>query len=246
MQSLLFLPHDWKLYIAFQEYDQFNIKMIHEGSEGHRIVRSLAIPTRHPPYQTRYEILRRWYDEADVWINLDDDMEILPTVDYDAMAAKVLEPGVGVVSGNWVKSEGHLHRAVYRPEFIEQPIVNMAGGMAYSQEMAKVILAAPNLPYLFCDVQLALEAYVSGRVNYRYRGSLIIHRIMSKGGLKTSYAQRNFELPPSHLMMVKPCTEVYKGTNNNWYMPDSKNLTDDAHRLHRQRRAVLLDEPREA
>jgi len=240
MASLAHLPDDWRLYVAFQEYDRAQVRAVHEGPQGHRITQSLVIPTRVPPYQTRYEILRRWHDEADVWINLDDDMEILSTVDYDAMAEKACEPGVGVVSGNWIKAEGFRQRAVYRPEWIKQPIVNMAGGMAYSQEMAAIILAAQNRPYLFCDVQLALEAYIAGRENFRYRGSLIIHRIMSRGGLRTSYAQRDFELPPAHLMTVQPSTVVYKTTNNNWYMPDTKSLTPEAHRLHQERRRTLL------
>lgn len=236
MASLHHLPADWRLWIAFQAYSDDDIHAIVNGPGGERIVRFLRMPERYPPYQTRLEMLRRWLQDEDIIVNLDDDMELLPTVDYAAMAERVVQPGVGVVSGNWGRSPALLKRAVHRAEWIEQPIVNMAGGMMYSAQTARDFLAAPDEPYLFCDVQAALVAYVAGRVNYRYRGSLIVHRIMSKGGLKTSYALRDFALPPPDLMTVKPCTEVYVGRNNNYYMPDSGSLTPEAHARHRDNR----------
>lgn len=238
MASLHFLPEHWRVYATFQGYTTEQIRAIHEGPQGHRLAGHLKME-RHPPYLTRALMLQRWIDDVDVWVNCDDDMEILNSVDYDTMAAKAIEPGVGVISGNWVKSPGHMHRARFEDTWIKQPLVNMSGGMCYAKKIAYELLSAPIKPYLFCDVQAAMVSYIAGYENFRYLGSLIIHRIMSKDGLKASYAQRNFDLPEADLLKVEPSKTVYKTTDNNWHMPGSKNLLPRAHELHRERRTAL-------
>ena len=44
-----------------------------------------------------------------------------------------------------------------------------------------------DTPFLYDDVQVGLQTYLAGMENWRYRGSLAIHRILSPDGIKTVY-----------------------------------------------------------
>jgi len=235
MRSLSFLGPAWKVYIGFQGYTDAQVAGVLGGPEGHRVA-GYERMERTPPYVARARMLARWRDEVDVWVSCDDDMEMLASVDYETLALRALEPSVGVVSGNWAKSESHLRNSRFEVRFVRQPIVNMAGGMCYARKVVDVLLAAPVQPYMFCDVQVALLAYVAGFENFRYLGSLILHKIMSKGGLLQSYAQREFDLPPADLMTVVPAAGGAVKMNN-YYMPSAKQLLPRAHELHRANRA---------
>jgi hypothetical protein len=170
---------------------------------------------------------------VDVWCNGDDDMEFLPgETDYQEAVAKAMQPGVGVVSCNWIRSEGFRKRAVYKKgSFIKQPIVNMAGGQIYARKIVRLLGTQPVKPYMFDDVQVGLAAYVAGYDNYRYQGSLLIHRIMAPGGLKVYFNAQTLPKPDARLLTIRACKPVY-GVDNNYYMPESSDLTAYAHLLH--------------
>lgn len=238
--SLVFLPRDWRIYIGLQCYsDDEQSALLNHPQIAARLAGSMTSSQRTPPYLARAHILRLAIDKVDIWANLDDDMVILPTVDYDAMMVKALEPGVGIVSGNWARSAGLLKRHPPVKIMVRQPLVNMAGGMIYTRAVAQAIISADVMAYHFCDVQAALVAYLAGYDNYRYRGSVILHKIMAPGGLKQSYAEQDFILPDPHWLRVLPSTVTYPGRDTNYHMPDSSLLTPSAHERHARNRAAL-------
>jgi len=233
---------DWELGIYAQAYTPDQKDAIRDSYGAERITRVIYRDDRLAPYMARAECYAAWSD-VDVWASLDDDMECLPGMTNYQAPLKWLEanPLTGVISCNWIKSEALFRRARYEQTFLPQALVNMSGGQIYTRQMVDIILRNPILPYLFCDIQVALLAYLEGLTNYRFLGSLLIHRIMGKGGLKTMFQTQKMELPDPRWLPVKPSRPVY-GPDNNYYMPDSSQLTVAARERHERRLAERLQE----
>jgi len=181
---------------------------------------------------------------VDTWIHFDDDMELVPGLtDFTEAIVKANEPGVGVVSCNWTRSmaPGLLARCwpPREPLWIKQPIVNMSGGMVYTRRVVDELLKVGNVPYLFDDTQVGLSAYLAGYENWRYRGSVLIHKILSPGGVKEVFKSTELVPPDAHYMRVRKCKPVYAHEGNNLYIPTSDDLTPEAHATHRAHRAFF-------
>ncbi len=182
--------------------------------------------------------------DVDLWIHLDDDMQLLPETNWDAAIEKAQQVGVGVVSCNWVRSEHpNLIKRAWPPGdqlWVKQPIVNMAGGMIYGRHVLAAMAEHAETPFLFDDVQVGLCAYLAGYENWRYRGSLLIHRILAPGGYKTVCDSHVHALPDPRWITVKRCTPVCKIDAHNVYMPSSASVTEAAHEQHRMARTLLV------
>lgn len=235
LTSLQYVPSSWDLLLALQCYTPQDMALVQANPAWSRVSDILTYPERKFPYPTRIDMYKKWYDHYDIWCSMDDDMEFTPRVDLLPMARKVCEPGVGVVSGNWVKHENGLSKRDNTPEWIEQPLTNMAGGQVFSKKVVDILLDSPVEPYLFCDIQVPLMCYIRGYKNYRYRGSLIIHRIQQKGGLIVMFKKYNMTLPDPAYCRVRPCAPnpAYEHTDNNYHMPTTKEVTALAHYLHK-------------
>jgi hypothetical protein len=235
LNSLKYLE-GWDLLLCTQAYTKEDWSLLKRSPQFHRITDILEYPERRFPYPTRIEMYRKWYGQYDVWCSMDDDMELLSTVNYQPMLDKCLEPGVGVISGNWVKHESFLKRIGPAEEWIEKPLVNMAGGQIFSTKIIDILLESDVKPYLFCDIEVALKAYVKGYTNYRYRGSLIIHRIMAKAGLSRTFREFVMELPNPKYCRVRPTQETICIDGipaNNWHMPIDNDVTALARLSHK-------------
>lgn len=122
----------------------------------------------------------------DVFINLDDDMVLTEYTDYDKAIEKALEPATGFVLTNWARSEKILlNKALKMSDtFIKQVMVYQGGGMVYSTKIAKLMKDLPIQHAEFDDLW-CITSYINGYENYRFLGSLAIHRICTKGGMNT-------------------------------------------------------------
>lgn len=120
------------------------------------------------------------------YINVDDDVQLLPDTNWEPALEKSSEPGVGFVLTNWVRSPALLARARerVREEFIPAVFVYQGGGMAYGEEVADLMRDLPVVHARYDDIW-PLTAYLHGFRNYRYRGSLALHRILGTGGMST-------------------------------------------------------------
>lgn len=122
----------------------------------------------------------------DVFINMDDDMEVIPGLTrYAGAIEKALDPMTGFVLTNWAKTRELVERKVpkMREAFVKQALVYQGGGMVYRREVAEMMAALPAIPQTF-DHCWPLTAYVNGLTNYRYLGSLAIHRVCGRGGMQ--------------------------------------------------------------
>lgn len=172
--------------------------------------------------------------EYDIYCSLDDDMIFTERFKPDPIIKKLEDPRVGLVSGNWAKSINHVFSKTMKDEFVRQPIVYTGGGLFFRKDLAKIFIEKCTEPYLFDNVEWSINSYVSGHDNYRYLGSIIVHLICSNGGRKLWVSQKNRVLPNKDLITLEKCTDVYKGLDNNYHIGSSKDLTELAHRLHRE------------
>lgn len=136
----------------------------------------------------RVQLLKDLYRDGfvyDIYINLDDDMELIEQTNYDNAIKKSLEAGVGFVLTNWARSEKILRNKIPKMEdrFIKQVMVYQGGGMVYSEKIARLMKDLPVCHSEFDDIW-CITSYINGYDNYRYLGSLSIHRVCMVGGMR--------------------------------------------------------------
>ena len=226
---------DWGVVLIAQAYTDHELGNI--AAACHHIWR---IADRAPVYPLRVEAMQRY--EADIYVNCDDDMIPLPGLtNWDVMAGKLMrEQDIGVISGNWVRSHAFLKKKGLVEEYVWQPITNMAGGQMYRREVARWLADnpyCPVAPYMFDDIQASLTAYVGGWKNARYRGSLLIHNILSPDGLKVQFnSDSSLRRPDPSLIRSRPSPHQKYEADNNYYMPVVGDVQPMAHELHHTNR----------
>lgn len=223
----------WRLYPVMQAWTPEALQEVSHMPEAARITEGWFLTEKQAPYVLRVQTMVK-HPDVDVWCNCDDDMEFLPgETDYTEAVARVLQHSVGVVSGNWIRSEAFRKRAVFkRGSFVKQAIVNMAGGQLYGRKIVRLLASQEIKPYMFDDVQVALAAYIAGYENFRYQGSLLIHRILAPGGLKVYFNAQKLPTPDPRLVKLRAAARTIYQVDNNWMMPEDGDLTPYARMLH--------------
>lgn len=231
----------WRLYPVMQDWSPAALATVQAMPEWERVTEPILLAERDAPYILRVTTMAK-YPDVDVWCNTDDDMEFLPgETNYDEAVNRALQPGVGVVSCNWIRSEAFRKRAVVQPgKFIKQPIVNMSGGQVYSRRIARLLARNPVQNYKYDDLHTGLVAYIHGNDNFRYLGSLLIHRILKPGGLKQLFNDVDLAVPDPKLLPVSASARREYEADNNTNMPRPEDLTARAHALHRANRAAAM------
>ena len=230
---------DWKIHVYFQCYTDEERTSIWD-SFGHILSGEIVSDCRVPPYIARCRLLETV--DADIFCMNDDDAVFMDLFDYETPIQKIdQDPKCGMVSTNWVRvnTPKMMARKRYEKEFKTQSIVNTGGGLLFSDKVKKAVLRKPIEAYLYDDIMLSLNAYISGFKNYRYLGSIIEHNAVMKGGIKTLYKEQNMSLLPSEYINMKKTTSIYPHDNNNYHMPVSGALTDRAKSLHKINYAKL-------
>lgn len=202
---------------------------------------TIFLPNRVGPHTAKRYVLRK--RRADVWLSLDDDMELLPDTNYSPAIARVQELGFGFVSCGWVRSEAALLRGIRNVQntFVNQPIVYTGGGMLFSDKTADLVRALPDVSYVCDNSVWSLAAYTAGLVNQRYRGSLCIHRVVSKGGRKAFLTDTRAVQGMKDLITYEPSSiKPYPFAESNVNIPSSAGLTDKAKKLHADNRRKLM------
>lgn len=213
----------------------------HEGVLDIRV--SGHFTTYQPVYPERVRMMVE-YPEVDVYIALDDDIECLPGLtDFTLAIAKSQECGVGCVSTGWARSPVLVEKAkrsMDRP-WVKQALVNTGGGMVYGRHVLREMQKRVK-SYLYDDIQTSLAAYVGGYENWRYRGSIVIHRSLSAGGVKEVFRSYPLELPNPDYIRLEPVTAIYRGAaaRNNVAMPSPSNLSGLAHEHHARNREEVM------
>jgi hypothetical protein len=172
------------------------------------------------------------------YVNVDDDVELLPDTRWAPAIEKATEPGVGFVLTGWVRHENALEkaRAIAAHEFVPQVMVYQGGGMAYDEGTASLMRDLPAVPARYDDIW-PLTAYLSGRRNYRYRGSLALHRTLQKGGM-----QGYMRAEPRPLLCERWVNYRYlpgQRVGDDYAIPADADLKPAVREVHRQQRAAM-------
>lgn len=141
-------------------------------------------------HAARIHLLQRV--KSDIYINLDDDMLLTKYTNYEKAILKALEPGTGFVLTNWARNEKLMLAKVpkMKDKFIPQIMCYQGGGMVYSDKIAELMRGLPDDKFRYDDLW-AITSYINGYTNYAYKGSLAIHMVCTKGGMKTWMADNN-------------------------------------------------------
>jgi Glycosyl transferase family 2 len=169
----------------------------------------------------------------------DDDEEFLPETNLDPCVAKAWERGVGLVSSGWIPSEGHRRIRPVVDVFVKQNIVYTGGGLVFSSPVARILRAIPEGRYFSDNMEWALAVYLAGYDNFRYRGSLAIHRACSTGGRKAWVTAEERQVSDPRYITTRPGAASNRRKSNH-LIGTSADLTPAAHELHRRNRALLL------
>lgn len=170
--------------------------------------------------------------QYDIYCNLDDDIELTEYTHYEPAIRKCMEPGTGFVLTNWARTEDLLAKKVplMTDKFVKQALIYQGGGMLYTDEIAALIRKLPDTPTVF-DEGWPLTAYLNGYTNYRYLGSLAIHRICTKGGMNEWYKSVDYDQLPN---LFTQYINYKKALNGRWHIPMDTELTELAKQTHKQ------------
>jgi len=189
------------------------------------------------PSRARMAALRAVRGQYDAYIGYDDDMELIGLTDVWTIVSLAMRRGTGFVSGNWARTMKQALAKPIREDLLKQPIVYTGGGYGFSAEVVDVILAMPDLDYLFDNPQWSLEAYLAGYTNYRWRGSVAVHYVCGAGGRHTWVPRKQRVLPDETFFRLQPGKETSTtGKGNGYRIPSSADLLPVAHALHKQAR----------
>lgn len=171
------------------------------------------------------------------YVNVDDDVLLLPQTNWQPAIDYTDNPGVGFVLTNWVRHPNLLKKIIptMAEEFIPQVMIYNGGGMAYTNEIADLMRALDPIPARYDDIW-PLTAYLNGFKNYRYRGSLAVHSIMGKGGMNTYMRQE-----PRPLLCWDWIDYTYlpkQSVGSEYAIPMDKDLRPIARETHKKARAA--------
>ena len=229
-----FFVTGWRIGICLQAYLENQILEIDEllAEIPHKLFVHEEMIGAHP---AKVEILTGM--SSDIWCSLDDDMEAVHSMtNYDSIANILLEDRkAGFISGNWARNESAASAKVLDYSLVKQSVVYTGGGLVFRDDVADIVRMIPNEQYLFDDCLWSGYAYAFGYDNYRYRGSVAIHRICTSGG-RITWLKKNKKdkpLPPAWLFNVKRGTGR-GGTNNEYLICSDSELTETAKEMHKK------------
>lgn len=225
-----FINSGWKISAVCQGYSEKDIKDIKAliGNNG----KVFTVDNLIGAHSAKMIALNN--SQSDVWCSLDDDMFAISKTDYDKIADVIFNnKSIGFISGNWARSLKQAENKDIKDELVPQKLVFTGGGLLFRNDVADIIRNIPNEQYLFDDCLWAMYAYINGYNNYRYRGSIAVHQICSKGGRRTWMEKSKSEriLPPEKYLRVR------KGSSedgyNQYLICNDSDLTELAHQLHK-------------
>lgn len=191
LNSMIVYPlRGWRLCLAAQGYDSAAVSRL-KALPAARVLDFVHFTSELTgPHIAKTDLMDRY--PSDVFVSLDDDMEMMEWTEYDTLAALARRPGVGFVqahSGPSVSSIRRLRARYPEKQMDERALVCTGGGLVFGAATAALIQALPRAWYLFDDVEWPLAAYVAGRLNYRSWRSWAIHRTGRPGGRHTWFRQ---------------------------------------------------------
>lgn len=237
LESLdLFLVNGWKIRIVGQKYSDAHLREIDCFLKRYGADNTVVNFDEYiGAHSAKVYALSNY--KSDIWCSLDDDMEAIEGMTNYGKIVSMLEAekSIGFISGNWARTKDWALRKGTKDELIPQKLVYTGGGLLFRDDVAEIIRNIPNEEYLFDDCLWAVYAYVNGYNNFRYRGSVLVHRICTKGGRRTWIASTHStkKLPPEEILRVRKANTKKVGYDEYLICMD-KDVTPYANDLHKQ------------
>lgn len=188
-------------------------------------------------HAARVHLLKRI--RFDHYVNLDDDMLLTEHTHYAEPLTMASIKGTGFVLTNWARTRALLDAKVPKMERVFKPqiMVYQGGGMVYGDEVADLMRALPEIPQTF-DHAWPLTAYINGFRNYRYQGSLAVHKVCTLGGMRTFMDNTPAAVMMTEFVDIKPTDKDY-GPGRSLKIPLDKDVTKFAHARHKHMRIKM-------
>ena len=202
MESIrLYLP-DWKIIVVAQAYSEEDNLFLQQKSPYADII---LVPEKIGPHNAKILGFQRIIelqgkDDNYVVLSIDDDMEFLPQTNIEPMIIFSMNPLAGMIQAGWVHHESLLAKRGVSHTFIEQKIIYTGGGLLLTKKTIDIVLKMPLGNYWDDNSEWSLAVYMAGYSNYRYIGSLTIHRVCRKGG-RRGWTK---EITPANWVMPNP------------------------------------------
>lgn len=227
-----YILNGWKVYAVCQGYSEADLSEIKGFIQRGKVFSYPDLIGAHTA-----KMIALTNGKSDIWCSLDDDMIATSKTDYNKIADILSKDNrIGFISGNWVRSEKQIDKKDVVDSLVKQKLVFTGGGLLFRDDVAEIVRNIPNEQYLFDDCLWAMYAYINGYENYRYRGSVAIHQICTKGGRRTWIAKTDGKvrvLPPDNLLRVRKGSA--QSGYNEYLICNDSDLTEEAHRLHKAR-----------
>lgn len=224
----------WKVLIVAQEYSDDEARQAEALTGGEVINLSARVGPHRAKIAGLQTIVDREGANNFVVCSIDDDMEFLPQTNLDPAVSKALTAGTGFVSCGWAPHLNRIRPGQIKPIFVRQAIVYTGGGMVFGPKVARLVLTLPPANYFDDNTEWSLAAYTAGLSNFRWRGSMTLHKICSKGGRRAWVALRDRVISDPKLITIRE--GKLAGRVNNYLVGSSADLTPLAHELHQRHR----------
>lgn len=231
IESIMSQPafKDYDINLLFQDYTG---KAASQIKHRERYANIFVEDRRLGCHGARVMLLRKI--KYDVYINMDDDMLVGPYTRYDSPIQKVLaERDCGFVLTNWARTQKLLLAKVpkMREHYVPQALVYQGGGMLYNDKVADIVRTLNPDAFTFDTIQ-PLTVYLKGYRNYRYLGSLAVHEICGKGGMRAFMDEETHTLPCAEFVYYEKVKNP-KGGGRDYKIPMDANLKPAAKTMHR-------------
>ena len=219
--------------LKFRKFDEYDICLCYQDYLGNadkikykdRYAHIFVKPEKMGCNGARVYLLQQI--KYDVYINLDDDMELIEQTNYEKAIEKALQPDVGFVLTDWCRARSMLQKKLdnMSDTFHKQIMVYQGGGMVYTEKNAALIRELPVEKTMFDDIW-CITTYINGYTNYRYRGSVALHFVCGKGGMRLFMKEENPKLA------AEPYIN-YRHGEKEWLIPMDSDINDYARMLHK-------------
>lgn len=220
--------NDYHISILYQDYLN-NSHLINTD----RVNNLFIYPERLGCSGARIQLLKDInHLEYDYYVNLDDDIILGQYTNYTNAIIKCSERTTGFVLTNWARNEKLMLDKVpkMQDKFVKQALIYNGGGMVYNKTIAKIMQSLEIKKTTF-DNEWALTAYLLGYNNYRYLGSLAVHKICAKGGMRKFMEEEDHVLTQTEYIDYRYGTSKQKGWNV--CIPLDSDLKKIAHQIHK-------------
>ena len=145
--------------------------------------------------------------QSDLWVLIDDDMEIVPSLtNYEKIGDILMNhEEIGLMVGKSQYDGGQFKLPIIRDKIYYKPVVFTKGGMCFRDDIAQIIKTIPKLKYKFDNPVWSTYVYINGYRNCEYEGSWAIHKMGSNGGgnrWRKEQSDQLVELPSEYMKTI--------------------------------------------